>query len=247
MGMAAAIGEYFFAPGGLFGDDQNKPPNLQPESDQVKEAIAKRRAQDARTEIAVMNGDQKRIQKENTALKAQLQEATQQKRELERKLQSEIATTRESQRRDAKRPTYVSGYPGMQVPMTSLNPAMVGSGKLPPGLKVRYNSASAGTAINAVVVRFNESDSTYDLDVRPHADTGNISPDPSVTQAEAWPPGSMVSYHSSSAGGRMLDAFVVSFIEGTGGLQGTYNLDLRECADADRIRPRVTGRTQPGP
>jgi len=142
------------------------------------------------------------------------------------------STVRESDRR--RKPTIdVTG----RVPMTSVTGANFG-GKMPPSMKVRYNSSSAKQWLNASVGSFNDIDGTYDLDLRPHAALTNISPDPNVSASQAWPPGSSVSYHSSSAG-RWLDAVIVSFIEGAGGTAGTYNLDLRECAEVDRIRPRV--------
>jgi len=238
---------------GLFGDDQNKPPNVQPESDAVKEAMAKKRLQDLSSQIAGMNQDPKGIHKENTVLKGRIEELEQQRLDLQKQLsQADTGTSRGypfihvqseasgvTMRDSKKRQTEIAGMPG-RVPMTSITGANF-SGRLPPSLKVRYNSASAKCWLNASVVSFNEHDGTYNIDCRQHADCTNISPDPSVRPDQAWPPGSMVSYHSSSAG-RWLDAVVCSYNEGSGGLNGSYNLDLREHAEVDRIRPRVGGK-----
>jgi hypothetical protein len=210
--------------GGLFGfgmDDQNKPPNVQD----------------------VRHG----IRKENSELKNQVKEL-EQRLEQERKEREAYGrrgsggagytgalqgiTVRESDRRSSRRQTNING----EVYASAAAPHL--AGRLPPNIKVRYMSASAGCSLNTFVTGFNESDGTYNLDVRPHADLANITPDPVVRASEAWPPGTLVQYNSSSAG-RWLDAVVTSFREGEGGLAGTYNLDLRECAETDRIRPRA--------
>lgn len=115
--------------------------------------------------------------------------------------------------------------------------AGVVDGLLCPGTKCRYHSATWGTYISTEVARFNPEDGTYDLLVRQHAKVANISPDPSATQC--WPPGTLVEYQSSSAHGR-LPGVVRSFNPPTaGGSDGTYNLDIRENAPADRIRLRL--------
>lgn len=119
----------------------------------------------------------------------------------------------------------------------SLNQGPAGS-RLPSGIKCRYNSSSYPGWLNAVVENC-EDDGTISLDIRAHAKVENISPCPDVTVEEAWPPGTWVSYNSSTAN-RWLPAVVVSFNVGGGGLRGTYNLDLRECAEVDRVRPRRT-------
>lgn len=231
-------------PFGLFGD-QNASPNAQ-ESEQVKEAMAKKRLQDLSSQIADINVH-KGVHKENSQLKGRIEELEQERRALMQQVQQADkkksmsggyaqgagSTVRESDRR--RKPTI--DVTGGRVPMTSVTGANFG-GKLPPSMKVRYNSSSAKQWLNASVGSFNDIDGTYDLDLRPHAALTNISPDPNVSASQAWPPGSSVSYHSSSAG-RWLDAVIVSFIEGPGGTAGTYNLDLRECAEVDRIRPRV--------
>jgi len=92
----------------------------------------------------------------------------------------------------------------------------------------------------AVVQGFNEKDGTYNLDVRQHAKLENISPAPDVPEAEAWPPGTLVHYESTTVkNGCWLPAVVRSFNENSGSGEGTYNLDVRECAAVDRMRPRI--------
>merc|ERR1740121_756881 len=107
--------------------------------------------------------------------------------------------------------------------------------RLPAGTKCRYYSTSQSGWIPAVVGGFNDSDGTYNVDVRPHAKSENICPAPDVPAAEAWPPGTSVLYESSSMGS-WLPAVVFSFNEGSGEREGTYNLDIRECASVDRMR-----------
>jgi len=230
---------------GFFGDDQNKPPNAQA---QPSEAMAKQRLQVVNGEIASMGKDPRGIHRENSKLKGRIEELERERRQLQNQLEqadkqrssvpvvAQVAaasgdkTVREADRRATSRPTPSTMLPGGKVPVTN--------GLLPPAIRVRYNSSSAKCWLNATVHGFNENDGTYNLDVRQHADLTNISPDPTVKTAEAWPPGSLVVYHSSSAN-RWLDAVVISFVENSNG-SGLYNLDLRECAEADRIRPRVT-------
>lgn len=89
----------------------------------------------------------------------------------------------------------------------------------------------------AVVEGYNEDDGTYNLDVRQHARPENISPAADVSAAEAWPAGTLVYYESSSVR-QWLPGVVLSYNEGEHGGEGTYNLDLRDCAAVDRIRPR---------
>lgn len=130
-----------------------------------------------------------------------------------------------------RRPTGVP--PQTMVPQGGATP-----GKLPPGCKVRYHSSSYPGWLDAIVERYNESNGTYDLNLRQHANVANISPDPKASASEAWPVGMLVSYQSSSAN-RMLNATILSYVEGRGGEHGSYNLDLREQADVERIRPRI--------
>ena len=110
-------------------------------------------------------------------------------------------------------------------------------GHLPPGLKCRYESGTYGW-MKAVVQSYNESRGTYNLDVRQQAALDKISPAADVAASEAWPPGTLASYHSVSVD-RWLPAVVVSFNE----TDGTYNLDVRDHADPDRIRARISERS----
>jgi len=231
--------------GWILGEDQNKPPNVNGETEQ---AIGKR-LQAVSSQIDALQHSPG-MMKENVDMKNRITELENEKRELRVKLEKADAKKRQqpvpASARDSyaqpdritRRPTDVTGFNGYQVPITSINGARGSSGGLDAYLKVRYNSTSANRWLPATVERFNESNGTYDLSVRPQADVSNISPDPLAKTHEAWPEGTLVTYYSPTAG-RSLDAIVVSFIEGTGGINGTYNLDLRECADVDRIRPRA--------
>jgi len=113
------------------------------------------------------------------------------------------------------------------------------SSALPSGLRCRYNSSSYTQWMPAVVTGFNDGDGTYNLDVRQHARLENISPAPDAPASEAWPPGTLVFYESSSMR-HWLPAIVQSYKENGG--EGTYTLDVRDGAICDRIRPRLKGR-----
>jgi len=114
-----------------------------------------------------------------------------------------------------------------------------GDGALPSGARCRYNSSSYTQWMPAAVTGFNDKDGTYNLDVRQHARLENISPAPDVPLAEAWPPGTLVFYESSSMR-HWLPAVIRSYSENGG--EGTYTLDVRDGANCDRIRPRIKGR-----
>lgn len=101
------------------------------------------------------------------------------------------------------------------------------------GTKCRYESGTYGW-IAAEVQSYNESNGTYNLDVRQHAALDKIAPIGDVAAKEAWPPGTHAFYHSSTAN-NWLPVVVTSFNEH----DGTYNLDVRDHADIDRIRARV--------
>lgn len=105
---------------------------------------------------------------------------------------------------------------------------------LPVGTRCRYNSRSHSGWLPAVVEGFNSEDGTYNLDIRRHAEHENISPASDVTTSEAWPPGTLVHYESSSLK-HWLPCRILSFNEGT----GTYNLDVRDSAQVDRLRIRL--------
>ncbi|CAK9078588.1 Hypothetical protein SCF082_LOCUS37563, partial [Durusdinium trenchii] len=82
---------------------------------------------------------------------------------------------------------------------------------------------------------------TYNLDCRPHADPSRISPAKDVSADQAWPRGTLVFYKSEQIekqqGGlrASIPAVVKSFNES----DMTYDLDIRDHADCDRIRIRV--------
>lgn len=109
-----------------------------------------------------------------------------------------------------------------------------GKGKLlRAGTRCRYESGTYGW-MDAVVQTYNDSDGTYNLDVRQHAAADKIAPaKDDVGEREAWPPGTMAAYLSASVN-TWLPAVVSSFNE----TDGTYNLDVRDHADVDRIRAR---------
>jgi serine/threonine protein kinase len=117
------------------------------------------------------------------------------------------------------------------------------TGVLPVGGKCRYYSSSFYSWMPAVIQGFNEKDGTYNLDVRQHAKLKDISPDPLVPASEAWPPGTLVHYESGTLK-NWLQAVVRSFNEKTGSGEGTYNLDVREFASIDKIRPRLANRCE---
>merc|ERR1719265_799477 len=77
------------------------------------------------------------------------------------------------------------------IPQTLVPPEM---GRLPQGLKCLYYSSSHSTRMPAIVEGFNDSDCTYDLNVRKHAALERISPCHNVPKSEAWPKGTRVSY-----------------------------------------------------
>lgn len=108
---------------------------------------------------------------------------------------------------------------------------------LQPGTRCRYLSATLSGWTPAVVQKLNEAEGTFDLDVKTGATLDRISPLPDVGGRDAWPQGAWVSYESVSAGA-WLPAVVISFNEGA----GTYNLDVRDNAQVDRIRPRLGDR-----
>lgn len=123
----------------------------------------------------------------------------------------------------------------LTIPKTLVPPDQ---GRLPRGMKCLYNSATHSTWMPAIIECFNDSDGTYDLNVRKNAELWRISPCHNVSKSEAWPTGTHVSYESKSVD-RWLPAMVVSFNESTGESQGTYNLDVRDCAPCEKIRPRL--------
>jgi len=231
--------------GWILGEDQNKPPNVNGETDQEKEV---QRYQAVTSQLDALQHTPG-MKKENADMKNRIAELENEKRELHDKLQKADAMKR--QVTAAPQPSARAGGGGSNQPRITRRETDVrggsiagpyasnrSNGGLDANLKVRYNSSTAARWLPATVERFNESNGTYDLSVRAQANVSNISPDPLVRMHEAWPEGTRVSYLSPTAG-KSLDAIIVSFVEGTGGINGTYNLDVRECADCDRIRPRA--------
>lgn len=126
---------------------------------------------------------------------------------------------------DLSTPSQERSYPG-------------GVSLLERGTRCRYYSARYGW-MSAVVQSFNESDGTYNLDVRDHARLRDMSPDSSVSAAEAWPAYTLVHYQSETLS-TWLPAMVRSFNEPKAGVsEGSYNLDVRDFASVERIRPRL--------
>mmetsp|Transcript_50613 Transcript_50613/g.117525 ORF Transcript_50613/g.117525 Transcript_50613/m.117525 type:complete len:255 (+) Transcript_50613:249-1013(+) len=111
------------------------------------------------------------------------------------------------------------------------------TGQLLPGMKCRYVSGTYGW-MPAVVQNYNQASSTYNLDVRQHAALDKIAPAADVSACEAWPPGTLAAYHSVSVN-QWLPAVVMSFNEA----DSTYNLDVRDHADPERMRVRALERT----
>jgi len=104
---------------------------------------------------------------------------------------------------------------------------------LGPGMRCRYESGTYGW-MPAVIQGYNDTDGTYNLDVRQHASLDRIAPIKEVTAKEAWPPGSWALYLSATVN-EWLPARVVSFNES----DSTYNLDVRDHAEVDRVRART--------
>eukprot|EP00930_Biecheleria_cincta_P014897 TRINITY_DN12618_c0_g1_i1.p1 TRINITY_DN12618_c0_g1~~TRINITY_DN12618_c0_g1_i1.p1 ORF type:complete len:471 (-),score=73.24 TRINITY_DN12618_c0_g1_i1:118-1530(-) len=110
---------------------------------------------------------------------------------------------------------------------------------LNPGTKCRYYSSTHQAWLPAVV-HHQSLNGTIDLDIRQQASLQQISPAPHVNALEAWPPGTAVTYYSTTAN-CWIPAVVESFIPAACGYgsDGAYNLDVRACAESDKIRPRV--------
>lgn len=67
-----------------------------------------------------------------------------------------------------------------RAPLDRIRPSVNGIGtSWPAGSRVSYESASMKVWLPAVVGGYNESDKTYDLDIRPHADPERMRPRPS--------------------------------------------------------------------
>jgi len=109
------------------------------------------------------------------------------------------------------------------------------------GLQCRYYS-NTYKWLPSVVEGFNEDDSTFNLNSRPHAQPHRIAPPASgvASPSTAWPQGTVVFYYSTSAN-TWIPGCVVSFNES----DTSYNLDVRDHADIERIRARVGSKPFP--
>lgn len=94
--------------------------------------------------------------------------------------------------------------------------------------------------MSALVLCLN-ADGTYDLDVRPHANLENISPDPNAAVKVQWPAGTYCAYYSKSANESWLPAVVTCYNDE----DRTYDLDVRDHAHVDFIRARLADRPLP--
>ncbi|CAJ1339658.1 unnamed protein product [Effrenium voratum] len=97
------------------------------------------------------------------------------------------------------------------------------------GMRCRYWSQTHGGCWLPARVEKANPDGTFDLDIKQHACIENISPTPDVPEAEAWPPGTSVSYNSTSAQ-RWIPAVVQSFNDTCG--SSHVLLENGACPDA---------------
>jgi len=179
---------------------------------------------------------QQRLQQQRTKeLQMQNEKLIEQEKQLQRVEQEKLELELQRNRDTETAPIERSIRRGSTVPMgqRGRGPATPSGGQLRSGLRCRYESGTYGW-MEAVVQGYNESDGTYNLDVRQHAALDKISPTATVSAAEAWPPGTLTAYHSATVN-QWLPAVVVSFNE----TDSTYNLDVRDHADLDRIRARA--------
>lgn len=127
-----------------------------------------------------------------------------------------------------------------QVPDSSLG--LFSNRILPVGTRCRYDptSSSGHGLLAATVEGYNEDDGTYNLDIRKHASPDRIAPVRDASVREAWSRGFLVAYFSDSVK-KWLPAVIQSYnID-----DFTYNLDIREHADCDRIRAQLDRRFAP--
>lgn len=127
-----------------------------------------------------------------------------------------------------------------QVPDSSLG--LFSNKILAAGTRCRYDptSSSGHGLLAAVVEGYNEDDGTYNLDIRKHASPDRIAPVRDASVREAWPRGFLVAYFSDSVK-KWLPAEIKSYNVD----DFTYNLDIREHADCDRIRAQLDRRFAP--
>lgn len=104
---------------------------------------------------------------------------------------------------------------------------------LQPGLLCQYHSTSKNCWIATRVVAGTEIGS-YDLECRLQAAVDSIAPLLGVPVREAWPPGTDVSYFSTSEN-QWMPAVIVGYNENL----STYDLNIRKQVTVDRIRARL--------
>mmetsp|Transcript_21256 Transcript_21256/g.49295 ORF Transcript_21256/g.49295 Transcript_21256/m.49295 type:complete len:679 (+) Transcript_21256:112-2148(+) len=113
---------------------------------------------------------------------------------------------------------------------------------LPKGTPCRYYSAQYGWCPGRADAEYANSDGSFDLDIRKQAAPDKISPAEKVRQEDAWPPGTLVAYHSASN-----DKWFPSEVEGYNASDFTYNLSVRQHAEVSRMRLRVGDRLPSAP
>uniref|UniRef100_A0A7S4RT27 Protein kinase domain-containing protein n=2 Tax=Alexandrium monilatum TaxID=311494 RepID=A0A7S4RT27_9DINO len=214
----------------------NGPAQEQPQASEENEAILRKRIE--------MLEEQVRVQQEQNESQWEALVNNQQLQEKQRLAQRQAAAA-EAKATGAnllqQKPIYgksVTGFSSAVSPVETM-PDRARKMVLEAGTKCCYHSCSWSGWMPAVVQSFNAEDGTYDLDVRQHAQLENISPAPDVLASEAWPAGALVYYESSTVK-HWLPAVILSFNEGVADGPGTYNLDVRECAQVDRMRPRLS-------
>lgn len=119
---------------------------------------------------------------------------------------------------------------------------------LPPQTKCKYEPTAHNQygVLPAWIESFNDSDGTYNLNVKPHANPNRVMPSDEITASEAWPRGTLVWYYSERAA-NWLPARIASFNDS----DSTYNLaqdspgnlDLRQHANCEFIRLRLDQRS----
>jgi len=128
----------------------------------------------------------------------------------------------------------------MRVPTPTGAPLPGGQARPPDGSKcfVLEQQNGYSETLPAIIEGYNQSDGSYSLLVSPQGMRRRQQSRPEMiratnTPADAWAPGTQVFYESASLG-TWLPAVIVSFNVGN----STYNLDVRENANPQQIRPR---------
>mmetsp|Transcript_59285 Transcript_59285/g.141313 ORF Transcript_59285/g.141313 Transcript_59285/m.141313 type:complete len:613 (+) Transcript_59285:81-1919(+) len=208
----------------------------QPLTDSASERIQELEEQLRLVEQQVRKeAEQHRLQKEQN--ESQWEIMMQMKRQLQKQQTVELEVTAAKVVEECPaQPSSTRSYSRKTVQLGDKTwPATAPIGK---GMRCRYWSQTHGGCWLPARVEKANPDGTFDLDIKQHACIENISPTPDVPEAEAWPPGTSVSYNSTSAQ-RWIPAVVQSFNDTCGSSHvATYNLDVRPCADCGRIRPR---------